>query len=235
MNRTEFLNTLRQALSVLPDDERNNAMRYYEDYFLDAGDVNEAEIIAQLGDPRKIAEQILADYRELAVRGGQSGNTSTPPEPEQTQQTGTGSAGTKASGSASNVRRTSPVVVALILAAAILFGLPFGLPVAITLVVLILLLPFTLAAVVLSLLVAAVCLLAGLCLSGVLLCFFSFTLWATPASALCTLGLGLIFLSIGVLLSLLFVKVLILFVPPLFRAFVSLLRWPIDRLKGASK
>ena len=64
MNRNEYMAALRRALSVLPEEERANALRYYEEYFDDAGPENEQQVISDLGAPEKVAEQILADYRE---------------------------------------------------------------------------------------------------------------------------------------------------------------------------
>ena len=58
---------LRRALSVLPEEERANALRYYEEYFDDAGPENETKAIEELGEPAKVAAQILADYRELTA------------------------------------------------------------------------------------------------------------------------------------------------------------------------
>lgn len=62
MTAKEYLNTLQKALSVLPEEERENAMRYYQDYFLDAGAENEQKVIAELGDPHTLAAEILRDY-----------------------------------------------------------------------------------------------------------------------------------------------------------------------------
>lgn len=67
MNRNEYMAALRRALSVLPEEERANALRYYEEYFDDAGPENEQQVISDLGAPEKVAEQILADYRELTA------------------------------------------------------------------------------------------------------------------------------------------------------------------------
>ena len=67
MNRTEYMAALRRALSVLPEEERASALRYYEEYFDDAGPENEAKVIADLGAPDKVAAQILADYRDIAA------------------------------------------------------------------------------------------------------------------------------------------------------------------------
>ena len=38
MNRADYMAALRRALSVLPEEERANALRYYEEYFDDAGE-----------------------------------------------------------------------------------------------------------------------------------------------------------------------------------------------------
>ena len=67
MNRADYMAALRRALSVLPEEERANALRYYEEYFDDAGRKNEAKAIEELGEPAKVAAQILADYRELTA------------------------------------------------------------------------------------------------------------------------------------------------------------------------
>lgn len=70
MKKQEFFDALRRALSGLPMDERDNVMQYYEDYFLDAEGESEEEIIRGLGDPQKIADDILREYRELQPRPG---------------------------------------------------------------------------------------------------------------------------------------------------------------------
>ena len=68
MNAYEYLQKLREALSILPDDEIAQAMRYYEDYFLDAGDENAAQVIAELGSPEQVAQSILKEYTGMTRR-----------------------------------------------------------------------------------------------------------------------------------------------------------------------
>ena len=53
MNRNEYMAALRRALSVLPEEERANALRYYEEYFDDAGPENEQQVISDLGAPSR--------------------------------------------------------------------------------------------------------------------------------------------------------------------------------------
>ena len=88
-------------------------------------------------------------------------------------------------------------------------------------------------------LIAAVVLCAALpfalCASGLVLSVFAFLVLSTPASAILTLGVGLTCLAAGILLAALILRLCVLFVPPLVRGFVALLRWPIDRLRGVRK
>ena len=75
----------------------------------------------------------------------------------------------------------------------------------------------------------------ALCASGLVLSVFAFLVLSTPASAILTLGVGLTCLAAGILLAALILRLCVLFVPPLVRGFVALLRWPIDRLRGVRK
>lgn len=72
MNRTEFMSQLKENLSNLPVEERENAISYYTEYLDDAvaGNLNEnsntsieeERIIRELGSPSKIASQIIGNY-----------------------------------------------------------------------------------------------------------------------------------------------------------------------------
>ncbi|MDO4545702.1 MAG: DUF1700 domain-containing protein [Bacillota bacterium] len=62
MNRKEFIKTLRDGLSKLPEEEIQAAVEYYEEYFDEAGPEREAEVIKELGNPKKIAGQIRSEY-----------------------------------------------------------------------------------------------------------------------------------------------------------------------------
>lgn len=64
MNRAQFMEQLKRLLSDISETERNEALDYYESYFDDAGQENEAEVIRELGSPGKVAAIIKADLRE---------------------------------------------------------------------------------------------------------------------------------------------------------------------------
>lgn len=62
MNRNQFLSKLAAELSSLPKEEIEAAMEFYTEFLDDVGKENEEEAIKSLGDPKKIASQIKADY-----------------------------------------------------------------------------------------------------------------------------------------------------------------------------
>jgi len=211
MNRLQFMSELRRALSVLPEEEQANALRYYEEYFDDAGSEREKEAAAELGNPQKIAEQILADYRELTAIPAVAGNA--------------GVGGVKA-------KKTRKGINPLLLVILVLLALPIGLPLAITFLALVLSIVAVgvVAVGIVGLVIALVPVIMILC--GGAFTVFSFAVWGSPASALVTLGSGLGLIGAGVLLTLLLIKLCILFVPPIFRGFIAVLRWPINKIRG---
>lgn len=68
MTRNEFFAQLAHALQQLTESERNDILRDYQEYFVDAQQAgrSDAEIIATLGQPAQIAKQLTA-HRQLNV------------------------------------------------------------------------------------------------------------------------------------------------------------------------
>ena len=170
MNRNEYMAALRRALAGLPEEERASALRYYEEYFDDAGPENERKAIDGLGAPEQVAAQILADYREL---------TAVPPQ------------GRDADSAAAKPRRRWRGISPWLLIVLVLLAIPVGVPLLGGLAI-------GAAGTVFGILVAAaaavlafvVVIPFGLLLAGIVLCGFSFALWGTPASAVVTPGCG---------------------------------------------
>lgn len=218
MTAYEYLNALREALGVLPDEERANAIRYYEEYFLDAGPENEGRVIQELGAPEEVAQQILNDYKEVARVAQPSG------------------AGQDAEGAPHfgeepprGFRQEpfapphrSPAMQLLTALAVLFFGVVIGVP-----------LLAGLAATVVGLAVGALALLAGLVVTalllliilplalvacGVVMCVLALFLWASPASAVLTFGAGLCLLALGGMLTVGCISVCAACFRPLMRA-----------------
>lgn len=88
MNREEFMRQLSSLLQDLSQEEREKALRYYEEYFEDAGPENEQNVIEALGNPARVA---------AGIRGGSRRFEIAPVEPrmnhtEETAQAGHGTA-----------------------------------------------------------------------------------------------------------------------------------------------
>jgi len=101
MTKNEFLTQLEHRLRALPENERNDAMEYYNGYIDDAGE-DESEAIEHLGSPAEVAANIIAEYAVADTRA-----------PDETVQ---------------ERKSTLPIVWTVILA---IFAVPVGLPLAI--------------------------------------------------------------------------------------------------------
>ena len=71
MNRAQFMEQLEKLLSDISEEERQEALDYYESYFDDAGEDQEANVIRELGSPGKVAAIIKADLRESSQNYGE--------------------------------------------------------------------------------------------------------------------------------------------------------------------
>lgn len=73
MTRSDFMRELESLLWDIPIEERKEALQYYNDYFEDAGEDHEQEIIAELGSPEKVAniikEELCANAADRETKG----------------------------------------------------------------------------------------------------------------------------------------------------------------------
>lgn len=68
MTKYEYLAELERLLAALPEQERRDAMNYYEEYFVSAGPEKEAEAIRELGTPQQAAQKILEEAGVAAAQ-----------------------------------------------------------------------------------------------------------------------------------------------------------------------
>jgi len=64
MNKEIFLKELEYLLQDIADEDREDALGYYEDYFNDAGEANETKILTELQSPERVAALIKAGLNE---------------------------------------------------------------------------------------------------------------------------------------------------------------------------
>lgn len=66
MTRSKFINDLRSRIWNLPVEEVSTAIRYYDNFIVNAGIENETFVLEKLGSPQVIAENIINEYNSNA-------------------------------------------------------------------------------------------------------------------------------------------------------------------------
>ena len=68
MTKADYINQLNHKLRAMPDNERRDALEYYDGYLSDAED--EAAAMAQLGSPGEVATNILVNHATADAEAG---------------------------------------------------------------------------------------------------------------------------------------------------------------------
>lgn len=244
MNRIQFMLELAALLQDISVEERTEAMKYYNDYFDEAGEENEAEIIRELGSPAKVAAEIKAglggkageeeEFRETGYTDTRFEHREAPARPggpgPDSQRSGgysqDGGPGPEGSYSQSRSSRTWKIILIVLL---LLVCAPIVVPVGLFLLCAVVMLAVAAFAVFLGFAVAAIV----LAIVGIVL-FFAGILALVPdlPTGLALIGSGMILAVIGAILTVAAVRLCIIVLPGLFRFFVELCRRPFHRRKA---
>ena len=190
MNRKEFMRQLELLLSDISEDERREALDYYESYFDEAGEEEEVSVIQKLGSPGKVAAIIKADLRENGETDRDYTDNSygtQEPETQGQQHTDRRERGYRPKEKKGRGRLTL-LIILLIFLSPFFAGAAGGI---LGVIVTIIFLPFLLA---FGIGAGVICLLAG----GILLAIAGIGLCASyAAGGVLSIGIGLIFTAIG--------------------------------------
>ena len=236
MNRMEFMAELERLLADMPEEERQAAVQYYADYFADAGEANEADVIRELVSPAKVAESIKADYygtefnesdyehKDYMEKYGQRSSDGSAGSQAGSRagsaQNGSGNGSGSATGGTKTSRPWTSNTLKLILVIAIAIVLwPVTLGIALT---------------VFGIVVAVVCFFAVLVIAavsimiagGVTVVVGLVAAIAVPPAALVTAGIGILLFVFGLVATVGAVKLCIIVYPAMLRGFVNLCRRP---------
>ena len=203
MNREGFLEGLARLLADIPENERQETLEFYNNYFDDAGPENEARVIEELGGtPERAAASIRAEfqsdrpqrqpnygeYTERGYRDTRIPHTDQMPRPVFTQK--------KKEKDTNNNKTVKIILIALILI--VTSGLWSGLLGGVISLV------FGLLGGILSLLLGIVAGVFALLVSGVALTVAGIAkCMISPALGLLMSGLGMMLLSVGIILLIL--------------------------------
>lgn len=233
MNRIEFIAELERLLQDISAEERKEAVQYYRDYFEDAGIENEQHIIEELGSPKKVAATIKAGLKGADEESGEyreTGYTDTRFEEKEMPARRGGYENPYGNKSGQEKKPWSNNLLKILLIIAIVVvGAPIVLPLAIAVI-----------GVALALILAAIALLAGIVIaaiavtiSGVIMAIAGiWKLFSFPALGLAICGIGLIMGAIGLMATVLLVKLCMFVFPRMFRGIVNLCRRPIHGKGG---
>ena len=238
MNRKEYIERLEQLLLVLPEEEREEALQYYHDYFDDAGVEKEEIVIRELGTPEDVAAKIRAGFAGESGEYSEQGfedvrfhsNQEIMAEAERVEETweevhydkGEEYREKKQTGN-TNVWKVIAIIVLIVFAAPIM--IPIGI---------------ALLAVVLALIIAVVAVLFALGVSGFAILLSGIIVIVAgiakmilaPATGILAAGIGCILLAIGVLVSWVIVSILVKIVPSMIRGIVNFLGTPFRKAGG---
>ena len=235
MNRKEYMERLEQLLLVLPEEEKEEALQYYHDYFDDAGVENEEIVIRELGTPEEVAAKIRAGYvgesGEYSEQGFEDvrfhSNQEIMAEAERVEGTWEEIPHKGEVVDKNNKRNKNTnvwKVIAIIVL--ILFAAPIMVPIGIALLAVVFALIVTVVAVLFALGVSGFAIL----LSGIMVIVAGIAkIILAPATGIFAAGIGCILLAIGILLSWVIVSVFVKIVPGMLRGIVKFLGTPFRK------
>lgn len=234
MNRIEFMTELAALLQDVPVEERVEAMQYYNNYFDDAGEENEQQVILELGNPKKVAATIKADLENQADEQGEYTENGymdarfekkNMPADRSTHGSESQESRSHASGGEQQPKSNKILKIALIIIL-IIVASPMVLPFALGIVVLVFGGIIAVAVLFASLVIAS----AAVAFAGVCV-FIAGLVSVVPeiAVGLALIGTGLILTVIGVIATVASVKLCIVVFPGICRGIAWLCRWPFQR------
>ncbi len=213
MTREEFMKQLESLLFDLSEDERNEALQYYNNYLDDAGKENESDILQKLESPQKVSQTIHSGlYGDMDIKGeyGETGYHDTSVEEKKLP------AKSKAKKTWSNTPLKYILIVVLLIVGLINFF-----PIIATIF------GFILSAMIAIFVLLVTFLGGGFIVAGIGVLLFVCACFVLPGSFPAFLGLlgsGLLLIAIGLSVSILLWWVALKLLPPAFRWFVNLTR-----------
>lgn len=70
MNKTQFLRELEKKLRHMPKEDREDALRYYDEMISDMGLDNATDVTARLGSPKEVAKEIIGNCSKKHMDSG---------------------------------------------------------------------------------------------------------------------------------------------------------------------
>ncbi|HKM22492.1 MAG TPA: DUF1700 domain-containing protein [Lachnospiraceae bacterium] len=234
MNRAQFMQKLGALLGDIEINERTDALKYYADYFDDAGVENESQVIEELGSPEKVAKIIKA---ELSAKGKESGeftesgyknpayeeNTTAVASTPTNKTDNTQQAGAQNSQSAAPKNDAGRIILIVLLC---IFTIPVGIPV----ITAVFSLVFGIFSTIIGLIIGLGATAIALFIAAIVVLIIGFiNIFAVPFASFILIAVSLLMAALGVLLMILTVLVCGKLLPAFIRGVVYLCSAPFKR------
>lgn len=233
MNRQEFLRQLESLLKNIPENERQDALAYYNDYFDEAGVENEQNVIQELGSPQKVAQSIVDDVRSLEYNKAEGYEDMSGAYEQSAYQNQT-TYQNQGYSTYQDVEKKGKfktwqivlIVVLLIITSPVLLGVVTGLFGGLV----------GLLGGLFGILVGIFGSALGLLIGGIALFGTGImSMMVIPVEGVTCMGVGLLMVSLGVLLALLFVLLTFVWLPKLVKAIVGWIKGLFHRNEGGNE
>ena len=228
MKRKEYMERLEQLLLVLPEEEREEALQYYNDYFDDAGVEKEEQVMKELGSPEEVAAKIRAgygdEYGEYSEQGYEDLRFQEKREDivkREEFHDGWEKIQEEEIEKIQKNRNTKNLWKIIVIGLLLIFAVPVILPLGISVIV-----------VIMALMIAAMVTLVALGISGLAALVAGGLMIVTgiaktvvmPAAGILAAGIGAVFMAVGIFLSWLIIVLTMKILPMVLRGMVDLLR-----------
>lgn len=227
MNRIEYMTRLASLLQDIPAEERQEAMKYYNDYFDEAGEENEEAVASELDSPETVAAAIKAGLHGDAGAAGEYRETGYTDTRFERKESPAARGSYPQEGSAPTTNKWLKI---LLIIAIVVVGLPIAAGIVGPILLGVLAVIF---AVVFSGFILLLCgVLVAVCMMIAGIAFFVAGLIQIPASVSLTLALmggGMLVFVFGMIGTVLSVKLCMMLFPAMFRGIVNLCRKPFHR------
>lgn len=260
MSRKEFMAKLETLLQSIPEEERSEALQYYEDYFDDAGTEHEEEVIQELESPEKVAALIGADLKPgneengeftehgftderfeeketPAMRGEHTKDGdrySFHQEDDERRDSGGYEYGDGGAGMHFNERRngTPPRTSKWLKILLIAAIVLVACPVAVPVIIGVAAVVFGLVVAVFAMFAAFVIAAVAVAVAGITVIIVGIVASIGIPSALLTVGIGVLMFTIGAIATVATVRLCMVMYPAIFRIIVNICRMPFHRRKA---
>lgn len=232
MNRITFMKELEELLKDIPENEREEALKFYNDYFHDAGEEYEDKVIQELESPAKVALIIKSELKEGAGEEGEFSERGYEDARfrenfEVSQKRVFHKNGRSAPREEGDNNKTGKIILIVIFC---FMAIPVGVPLAVSVFGILI----GIAGIMIGVIATAAGIAISLLISGIVVIVLGMIeLFVSPAIGLLAGGIGCILISVGLFFTIVTLWIGIKFIPWIVMGVINLCKKPFRKRGGS--